>query len=105
MSPIVSKVESVAKLAGTSKLLPAEATGAASLKENVISSELQIKSPEAQLGNTPKLTTPNLKASFYSNFRWEYMVAGIAGGVVSTTVLHPLDLIKIRFQGLLLYIF
>ncbi|XP_012534626.1 mitochondrial folate transporter/carrier [Monomorium pharaonis] len=32
-----------------------------------------------------------------SNFKYEYLVAGISGGVVSTLMLHPLDLIKIRF--------
>lgn len=32
-----------------------------------------------------------------SNFKYEYFVAGISGGVVSTLMLHPLDLIKIRF--------
>ncbi|XP_020288831.1 mitochondrial folate transporter/carrier [Pseudomyrmex gracilis] len=32
-----------------------------------------------------------------SNFKYEHFVAGISGGVVSTLMLHPLDLIKIRF--------
>jgi solute carrier family 25 folate transporter 32 len=27
------------------------------------------------------------------------LVAGISGGVTSTLILHPLDLIKIRFAG------
>ena len=31
--------------------------------------------------------------------RVEHAVGGISGGVVSTLVLHPLDLIKIRFAG------
>ncbi|CAH3189614.1 unnamed protein product [Porites evermanni] len=30
--------------------------------------------------------------------RYEHLVAGVSGGVTSTLVLHPLDLIKIRFQ-------
>ena len=34
-----------------------------------------------------------------SHVHWEHMLAGVAGGVVSTVALHPLDLIKIRFQG------
>lgn len=29
------------------------------------------------------------------------LVAGLSGGVVSTLVLHPLDLVKIRFAGTL----
>ncbi|XP_071556019.1 solute carrier family 25 member 32 [Temnothorax nylanderi] len=32
-----------------------------------------------------------------SHLKYEYFVAGISGGVVSTLMLHPLDLIKIRF--------
>ena len=31
--------------------------------------------------------------------RFEHLFAGITGGVVSTLVLHPLDLLKIRFAG------
>ena len=31
--------------------------------------------------------------------RYEHLIAGVSGGVTSTLVLHPLDLIKIRFQG------
>ena len=31
--------------------------------------------------------------------RYEPLVAGVFGGVVSTMVLHPLDLLKVRFQG------
>lgn len=30
--------------------------------------------------------------------RYEHLLAGVSGGVTSTLVLHPLDLIKIRFQ-------
>ncbi|XP_066584777.1 solute carrier family 25 member 32 [Prorops nasuta] len=32
-----------------------------------------------------------------SHFRYEHLVAGVSGGVVSTLLLHPLDLIKLRF--------
>lgn len=28
------------------------------------------------------------------------LIAGLSGGVVSTLVLHPLDLVKIRFAGM-----
>ena len=31
--------------------------------------------------------------------RYEHLLAGVSGGVTSTLVLHPLDLIKIRLQG------
>ncbi len=31
--------------------------------------------------------------------KYEHLLAGVSGGVVSTLVLHPLDLLKIRFAG------
>ena len=37
---------------------------------------------------------------FLSNMRYEHLLAGISGGVASTLILHPLDLIKIRFAGM-----
>lgn len=37
------------------------------------------------------------KNSFLSHVKYEHMMAGISGGVTSTLILHPLDLIKIRF--------
>jgi len=38
--------------------------------------------------------------SFFDHIRWQHLVAGVTGGVMSTLIVHPLDLIKIRFQGL-----
>lgn len=35
----------------------------------------------------------------FSHVRVENLIAGLSGGVVSTLVLHPLDLVKIRFAG------
>ncbi|XP_034937470.1 mitochondrial folate transporter/carrier [Chelonus insularis] len=32
-----------------------------------------------------------------NKFKYEHLIAGLSGGVVSTLILHPLDLIKIRF--------
>ncbi|XP_046363035.1 mitochondrial folate transporter/carrier-like isoform X1 [Haliotis rufescens] len=49
----------------------------------------------------PSVETDTGSSRLYSmvrNIKWEYLVAGISGGVVSTLVLHPLDLVKIRFQ-------
>ncbi|KAK6167387.1 hypothetical protein SNE40_021426 [Patella caerulea] len=46
-------------------------------------------------GNSPKW------GSLYSKLRQvkaEHLIAGVSGGVISTLVLHPLDLVKIRFQ-------
>nr|CAB3266179.1 mitochondrial folate transporter/carrier [Phallusia mammillata] len=33
-----------------------------------------------------------------STFNYKHFVAGVAGGVTATSILHPLDLIKIRFS-------
>lgn len=35
----------------------------------------------------------------FSHVRVENLAAGLSGGVVSTMVLHPLDLVKVRFAG------
>lgn len=35
----------------------------------------------------------------YQQIKYEHLVAGIAGGVVSTTILHPLDTIRTRLAG------
>ena len=40
-----------------------------------------------------------LSSSFLSGIRYEHLVAGVTGGVVSTLVTHPFDLIKLRFAG------
>ncbi|XP_051792051.1 mitochondrial folate transporter/carrier isoform X1 [Erpetoichthys calabaricus] len=34
---------------------------------------------------------------FFAHVKYENLVAGLSGGVVSTLMLHPLDLVKIRF--------
>ncbi|VDN18572.1 unnamed protein product [Dibothriocephalus latus] len=39
-----------------------------------------------------------LRHSFLPQVRWEQFIAGLAGGAMSTLVLHPLDLAKIRLQ-------
>ncbi|KAL4217633.1 hypothetical protein ACF0H5_022375 [Mactra antiquata] len=43
-------------------------------------------------------TSRPVPKSLMQHIKWEYLAAGISGGVVSTLVLHPLDLVKIRFQ-------
>ncbi|KAL0984967.1 hypothetical protein UPYG_G00151240 [Umbra pygmaea] len=45
---------------------------------------------------TPYSITGRIK-EVYSHVKIESLVAGLSGGVVSTLVLHPLDLVKIRF--------
>jgi len=39
------------------------------------------------------------KFNVFAHVKYEHMVAGVSGGVASTLILHPLDLIKIRFAG------
>ncbi|XP_022103614.1 mitochondrial folate transporter/carrier-like [Acanthaster planci] len=34
----------------------------------------------------------------WSQLRYEHLVAGVTGGITSTLILHPLDLIKVRLQ-------
>ncbi len=35
--------------------------------------------------------------------RYEHLVAGVSGGVASSLILHPLDLIKTRIAGILYF--
>lgn len=44
-------------------------------------------------------STKNFIKNAFSNVKYEHLVAGISGGVVSTLALHPLDLVKIRLAG------
>lgn len=39
------------------------------------------------------------KLNLFSHVKYEHMIAGVSGGVTSTLILHPLDLIKIRFAA------
>lgn len=63
-----------------------------------------MKQPTPTIPTTPATTStvssPKKmagKISVFSHIKYEHMVAGISGGVTSTLILHPLDLIKIRF--------
>nr|XP_056710441.1 mitochondrial folate transporter/carrier [Euleptes europaea] len=42
-------------------------------------------------------SAPPAARSLFRHVRFENLVAGLSGGVISTLVLHPLDLVKIRF--------
>ncbi|XP_063911758.1 solute carrier family 25 member 32-like [Zophobas morio] len=46
-----------------------------------------------------KSTPHNLKSDvgIFKHVKFEHFIAGISGGVTSTLILHPLDVIKIRF--------
>ena len=39
--------------------------------------------------------------SLLSGLRYQHLAAGLAGGVASTLVTHPFDLIKLRFAGII----
>lgn len=41
-------------------------------------------------------------SSVMSGVHYQYLVAGLTAGVASTLVMHPFDLIKLRFAGELL---
>lgn len=36
---------------------------------------------------------------FLSGVKYQHLVAGLSGGIVSTLATHPFDLIKLRFAG------
>lgn len=40
--------------------------------------------------------------SFLEGVRYEHLLAGVAGGTLSSLALHPLDMIRIRFSGTVL---
>ncbi|XP_063220382.1 solute carrier family 25 member 32 [Bacillus rossius redtenbacheri] len=42
-------------------------------------------------------SSSTLTTTVLSHVKYEHLIAGISGGVASTLILHPLDLIKIRF--------
>ena len=42
----------------------------------------------------------SMQNKWLKNVKVEHLIAGTSGGVTATLVLHPFDLIKIRFQGL-----
>ncbi|XP_051577083.1 solute carrier family 25 member 32b [Myxocyprinus asiaticus] len=48
-------------------------------------------------GSSAPFTLTGSLQRLFSHVRIENLVAGLSGGVVSTLVLHPLDLVKIRF--------
>ena len=56
---------------------------------------LKIHTPESL---SDEIILPGLLSTFRT-VKYEHLVAGISGGVVSTLILHPLDLLKIRFAG------
>lgn len=60
--------------------------------------------PETALSSktSPVLAITGHAQKIFGHVRIENLVAGLSGGVVSTLILHPLDLVKIRFAGTIL---
>ena len=46
---------------------------------------------------TPEVSFVNKLSRLFSHVQMEHLVAGVTGGAASTLILHPLDLVKIRF--------
>lgn len=44
-------------------------------------------------------TTQSSPFSWVRHLKYEHMIAGVSGGVTSTVVLHPLDLLKVRYAA------
>ena len=40
-----------------------------------------------------------LRHPFWAGIKYEHLVSGVTGGVVSTLITHPFDLIKLRLAG------
>jgi len=59
---------------------------------------------DAKMVAKPTFTT-FMPQNVFAHVKYEHLLAGISGGVTSTIILHPLDLIKIRFAGNHLRIF
>jgi len=59
------------------------------------SSKPVVSSPLSSLSGPSSWKAEYLQ--FLSHVRLEHLLAGMTGGVASTLVLHPLDLVKIRF--------
>lgn len=62
--------------------------------------------PEPGLSRRPSpvLSIAGHAQKIFGHVKIENLVAGLSGGVVSTLVLHPLDLVKIRFAGTVLHL-
>lgn len=61
-----------------------------------------VQSTLAGSAASPSATSAPTAKSPFRHVRYENLLAGVGGGVVSTLILHPLDLVKIRFAGELL---
>lgn len=56
-------------------------------------------SPEPMTGQGQSAAGSAAWSAMFRHVRYENLVAGVSGGVLSNLALHPLDLVKIRFAG------
>lgn len=56
-------------------------------------------SPEPMTGQGQSAAGSAAWSAVFRHVRYENLVAGVSGGVLSNLALHPLDLVKIRFAG------
>lgn len=55
--------------------------------------------PEPMTGQGQSAPSASTWGALFRHVRYENLVAGVSGGVLSNLALHPLDLVKIRFAG------
>lgn len=54
---------------------------------------------ESMTGQGQAVPGSSAWSAVFRHVRYENLVAGVSGGVLSNLALHPLDLVKIRFAG------
>jgi hypothetical protein len=52
------------------------------------------------MNNNMKSSLSGSVPKWLSHVKFEHLLAGVCGGVASTVVLHPLDLLKVRLAGI-----
>lgn len=67
---------------------------------DIILLESNKKTEELKTNTMKTHTTKKNNFSVFSHVKYEHLLAGISGGAISTLILHPLDLMKIRFAGI-----
>lgn len=55
--------------------------------------------PGTMTGQGQSASGSSAWSTIFRHVRYENLVAGVSGGVLSNLALHPLDLVKIRFAG------
>lgn len=55
--------------------------------------------PEPMTSQGQSAPASSAWSTVFRHVRYENLVAGVSGGVLSNLALHPLDLVKIRFAG------